>query len=42
MRVIIVDSDERRDYEQGMRESSMERAREKLQRLKERVDVGQA
>jgi len=40
MRVIIVDSDERRDYEQGMRETSMERAREQLQKLKERVTSG--
>ena len=40
MRVIIVDSDERRDYEQGMRESSMERARAQLQKLKERVASG--
>jgi transposase len=40
MRVIIVDSDERRDYEQGMRASSMERAREQLQQLEERVASG--
>jgi transposase len=40
IRVIIVDSDERRAYEQAMRTSSMERAREKLQKLKERVAAG--
>ena len=40
VRVIIVDSDERRDYEQAMRELSMERAREKLKKLKERVTSG--
>jgi transposase len=40
MRVIIVDSDERCDYERAMRELSMERAREKLQKLKQRVTSG--
>src|SRR3984893_13706668 len=40
MRVIVIDSDERRVYEQEMRRSSMERAREKLQKLQERVTSG--
>ena len=38
--MIIVDSDERCDYERAMRELSMERAREKLQKLKQRVTSG--
>jgi transposase len=40
VRVIIIDSDERRAYEQGKREQAMERAREKLEKLKERVAAG--
>jgi transposase len=40
MRVIIVDSDERRAYEQTKRQQAMERARQKLEKLKERVDSG--
>jgi transposase len=40
MRVIIIDSDERRAYEQAKRQQAMERARQKLQKLKERVDSG--
>jgi transposase len=40
MRVIVIDSDERRVYEQEMRQSSMEKAREKLQKLQERVASG--
>ena len=40
MRVIIVDSDERRQYEQAMRQRSMDRTREKLEKLKARVTSG--
>jgi transposase len=40
MRVIVIDSEERRAYEQGMRHLSMERARVKLEKLKERVASG--
>ena len=40
LRVIIIDSDERRAYEQEKREQAMERARLKLERLKERVAAG--
>jgi transposase len=40
MRVIIVDSDERRDYEQAMREKSMERTRQALEKLRARVAAG--
>jgi transposase len=39
-RVFVIDSDERREYEQKMRERSMERAREKLQSLQRRVQEG--
>jgi len=39
-RVFVIDSDERRQYEQSMRERSMERAREKLQSLQRRVQEG--
>jgi transposase len=39
-RVIVIDSDERRGYEQGKREQALERARQKLERLKERVAAG--
>src|SRR5262245_2930885 len=34
MRVIVVDSDERRAYEQAMRQRSMERTRERLEKLR--------
>jgi transposase len=40
LRVIIIDSDERRGYEQAKREQAMERARQKLEKLKERVAAG--
>lgn len=40
MRVFIIDSDERRQYEQTMRARSMERVREKLERLQRRVKEG--
>jgi transposase len=40
MRVIIVDSDERRNYEQTMRQRSMDRTRDKLEKLKTRVTSG--
>jgi len=40
MRVIVVDSDERRGYEQAKREQAMERARQGLEKLKERVASG--
>src|SRR5262249_39104936 len=34
LRVIVIDSDERRDYEQGKREQAMGRARQKLEKLR--------
>jgi transposase len=40
LRVIIIDSDERRGYEQAKREQAMERARQKLEKLQERVARG--
>jgi transposase len=40
IRVIVIDSDERRGYEQAKREQAMERAREKLEKLKGRVASG--
>jgi transposase len=40
LRVIIIDSDERRTYEQAKREQAMERARQHLERLRERVASG--
>jgi transposase len=40
LRVIVIDSDERRGYEQAKREQAMERARQKLEKLKARVAVG--
>jgi transposase len=40
MRVIIVDSEERRAYEQAMRQRAMERTRERLEELKNRVATG--
>jgi transposase len=40
MRVFVIDSEERRQYEQAMRERAMERTREKLQKLQQRVASG--
>ena len=40
IRVIVIDSDERRAYEQGKRQEAMGRARQKLEKLKERVAAG--
>jgi transposase len=40
MRVIVIDSDERRVYEQTRRQQVMERARQKLNKLKERIASG--
>jgi transposase len=40
MRVFVIDSDERRQYEQKMRERSMQRVAEKLQKLQRRVEEG--
>jgi transposase len=40
LRVIVIDSEERRGYEQAKREQSMERARQELEKLKERVARG--
>src|SRR3954469_17976293 len=40
MRVIVIDSDERRGYEQAKREQAMERARQRLEKLKARVTSG--
>jgi transposase len=40
LRVFVIDSDERRGYEQAKREQAMERAREKLEQLKQRVASG--
>jgi transposase len=40
MRVIVIDSDERRGYEQAKRQQAMERARQKLEKLKERIASG--
>jgi transposase len=40
VRIIVVDSDERRGYEEGMRQKSMNRTREQLQRLADRVAAG--
>jgi transposase len=39
-RVFVIDSDERRGYEQAKREQAMERARQKLEKLKERIASG--
>jgi transposase len=39
-RVFVIDSDERRGYEQTKREQAMERARQKLEKLQERVASG--
>jgi hypothetical protein len=40
VRVIVIDSDERRTYERAKREQAMERARQRLEELKERVAAG--
>jgi len=40
VRVFVVHSDERLDYERGEREKSMHRVREKLEALRQRVAVG--
>ena len=40
LRVIIVDSDERREYEQAMRQRAMERTRQALEKLQGRVTAG--
>lgn len=40
LRVIIVDSDERREYEQAMRQKAMERTRQALEKLQGRVAAG--
>lgn len=41
LRVIVIDSDERRTYERARREQAMERARQRLERLRERVAAGE-
>jgi transposase len=40
LRVIVIDSDERRTYERAKREQAMERARQRLEKLRERVAAG--
>jgi len=40
LRVIVVDSEERRQYEQAMRQRSMDRTRQKLEQLRARVASG--
>jgi len=40
VRIIVVDSDERRGYEEGMRQKSMNRTREQLQKLADHVAAG--
>jgi transposase len=40
MRVLVLDSDERRQYEQSMRARAMDRVREKLEKLRQRVQAG--
>jgi transposase len=40
LRVIVIDSDERRTYEQAKRQQAMERARQHLEKLQERVRSG--
>jgi transposase len=40
LRVIVIDSDERRVYEQTKRQQAMDRARQKLEKLKGRVAAG--
>jgi transposase len=40
LRVIVIDSDERRSYEQAKREQAMGRARQQLEKLQQRVAAG--
>jgi transposase len=40
LRVIVIDSDERRAYEQAKRQQAMERARQHLEKLRQRVGSG--
>jgi transposase len=40
LRIFVIDSDERRGYEQAKRAQAMERARQKLEKLKERIASG--
>ncbi len=40
LRIIIVDSDERREYEQAMRQKAMERTHQSLEKLQGRVAAG--
>lgn len=40
MRVFVIDSPERRDYEQKMRQKAMEKTRQSLEKLQERVASG--
>jgi transposase len=40
MRVLVLDSDERRQYEESMRTRAMDRVREKLEKLRKRVQAG--
>lgn len=40
LRVIVIDSDERRTYEQAKRQQAMERARQHLEKLQQRVRSG--
>ena len=40
MRVFVIDSDERRLYEESMRARSMARVQEKLEKLRQRVEAG--
>lgn len=40
VRAFVIDSDERREYEQRMRSRSMERARGALEKLRKRVEAG--
>jgi len=40
MRVFVIDSDERRQYEESMRGRSMQRVQEKLEKLRQRVQAG--
>jgi transposase len=40
LRVFVIDSEERRGYEQAKRQQTMERARQKLEELKERIASG--
>jgi transposase len=40
LRVFVIDSDERREYEQAKRKQAMERARQKLEKLQQRISSG--